>query len=331
VSNRLWHIILKQQFGGVDMPKNKIQFQKGLSLPSFLSQYGTEEQCRKALFSLRWPDGFNCPTCCHDKYSLISTRLLYQCCNCHRQTSLISGTVFDSTKLPLTTWFLAIYFITQSKDGISSLNLSRTIGVSVNAAQRMKHKLQQVMKNRDDERPLSGIVQMDDAYLGGKRSGCKRGRGAAGKAPFIAAVSTDLYGNPLYMRMSRIAGFKLKEISRWATGHLDHRSIVVTDGLPCFAAVEHAGCAHESIILYDDEQGPERKEFRWVNTVIGNVKNSIRGTYHAVSSKHLPRYFAEFCYRFNRRFDLKTITQRLLRAAVNNSPIPQRVLTRAES
>ncbi len=194
----------------------------------------------------------------------------------------------------------------------------------------MKHKLQQVMKNRDDERPLSGIVQMDDAYLGGKRSGCKRGRGDAGKAPFIAAVSTDIYGNPLYMRMSRIAGFKLKEISRWATSHLGHRSIVVTDGLPCFAAVDHAGCAHESIILCDNEQGPERKEFRWVNTVIGNVKNSIRGTYHAVSSKHLPHYFAEFCYRFNRRFDLKTITQRLLRAAVNNSPIPQRVLTRAE-
>lgn len=312
------------------MPKNKVQFQKGLSLPSFLSQYGTEEQCREALFSLRWPSGFSCPNCGHEKYSLVSTRLLYQCCQCQRQTSVISGTIFDSTKLPLTTWFLGIYFITQSKDGISSLNLSRTIGVSVNAAQRMKHKLQQVMKSRDDARPLSYIVQMDDAYFGGKRSNCKRGRGAAGKTSFLAAISTDIYGNPLYMRLSKVAGFTLSEIGAWATQHLDPRSIVVTDGLPCFAAVQHAGCGHEAIILSKDSQGPKRKEFKWINTVIGNVKNSIRGTYHAVSSKYLPRYFAEFCYRFNRRFDLKTIVRRLLHAAVSNPPLPQHRLTRTE-
>ncbi len=89
---------------------------------------------------------------------------------------------------------------------------------------------------------------MDDAYLGGKRSGCKQGRGAAGKTPFIAAVSTDLFGNPLYRWMSRVAGFKLQEIRRWATKHLDPRSIILTDGLPCFTAVEYIGCGHESII-----------------------------------------------------------------------------------
>ena len=186
------------------------------------------------------------------------------------------------------------------------------------------------MKNRDDARPLPYLIQMDDAYIGGKRSGGKRGRGAAGKIPFLAAVSTDIYGNPLYMRMSRVAGFKLDEVARWATKHLDPRCLVVTDGLSCFPGVQHAGCGHESIILCNDDQGSKRKEFKWVNTVIGNVKNSIRGTYHAVSSKHLPRYFAEFCYRFNRRFDLKTIATRLLRAAVNNLPIPQRQLTKAE-
>jgi len=105
------------------------------------------------------------------------------------------------------------------------------------------------------------------------------------------------------------------------TNYLGSRSIVLTDGLPCFVAVEHLGCGHESIILSGDELEPKRKEFKWENTVIGNVKNSILGTYHAVSAKHLPRYFAEFCYRFNRRFDLKSMVRRLIHALVNN---PQR-------
>ncbi len=144
------------------MPKNKIQFQKGLSLQHFFLQYGTERQCQDLLFHFRWPQGFKCPRCGHKRFSLIQTRALYQCSHCPHHCSLFSDTIFASTKLTLTTWFLAIYLITQSKDGISSLNLGRTFGISVNAAQRVKHKLQQVMKHADDSRPLPGIVQLDD-------------------------------------------------------------------------------------------------------------------------------------------------------------------------
>ena len=312
------------------MPKNKIQFQKGQSLPEFLNLYATEKKCHDALFKLRWPSGFICPVCCHSEFSFISTRKLYQCAFCKSQTSVTSGTVFDSTKLPLTIWFLAIYFISQSKDGISSLNLARTIGVSANAALRIKHKMQQAMKNRDDSIPLHGIVQMDDAYFGGKRHDGKRGRGASGKAAFIAAVSTNLKGHPQRMRFSRVAGFSSEEIKSWSTKHLDPLSLVITDGYPSFSSVEDLGCGHESIVTGGGPQSVQRKEFKWVNTMIGNVKNSIRGTYHSVSHKHLPRYLAEFCYRFNRRFNLKTMFKRLLHAAANTLPIPQHKLSLAE-
>lgn len=250
------HTVLQHLKGGHNMPKNKVQFQKGLSLHEFLSSYGTEKQCKEALFSIRWPQGFICPQCGHDQYCLIKTRQLFQCCSCHHQSSLISGTIFASTKLPLTTWFLAIYFITQSKDGISSLNLARTIGVSANAAQRIKHKIQQVMKNKDDAKPLPFIIQLDDAYFGGKKANGKRGRGAPGKSSFLAAVSVDIYGNPLHMRLSKVAGFILDEVELWAKQHLDPRSIVVTDGLACFSAVQNVGCGHEAIIISDDSQGP---------------------------------------------------------------------------
>lgn len=151
------------------MPKSKIQFQKGLSLHNFLKSYGTEEHCRNRLFKMRWPAGFICPTCGCKRYYFVTTRNLYQCTMCKHQSSLISGTIFEASKLPLTTWFLAIYFITQSKDGLSGLHLRRLLGISVNAAFRMKQKIQHVMKSADDSLRLKNLVELDDVYWGGKK------------------------------------------------------------------------------------------------------------------------------------------------------------------
>ena len=113
------------------MKKSTIQFQKGLSLAKLISLYGTEEQCLAALYSFRWPKGFLCPNCGHSKYCQIPHRKVYQCNKCHRQTSVISGTIFAATKLPLTIWFLGIYLLTQAKNGISSLELSRLLEILV--------------------------------------------------------------------------------------------------------------------------------------------------------------------------------------------------------
>jgi transposase-like protein len=123
------------------MSKNMIQFQPGLSLAAFLKQYGTEEPCRAALYEWRWPKGYVCPECGHHSACKLKNRQLYQCNRCHHQSSVIAGTIFQDTKLPLTLWFLGIYFLTQSKNGISALALSRHLGISYNAAWRMKHKL----------------------------------------------------------------------------------------------------------------------------------------------------------------------------------------------
>lgn len=313
------------------MAKNKVQFQQGLSLAKFLSQYGTEEQCQSALFRMRWPQGFVCPQCGHTGYCEIYTRNnLYQCHRCHRQTSLTSDTLFADTKLPLTTWFLAIYLITQSKYGISSLSMSRTLGISANAALRMKHKLQQVMKQRDDSQPLRGLLLMDDAYWGGKKRDGKRGRGASGKMPFVAALTITPKGHPVALRLSHVSAFTQQEISAWSVKHLSPGTLVVSDGLSCFPGVTQAECDHEPIITHAGPEYDKFKVFKWVNTMIGNVKKAIHGTYHAISKKHLPRYLAEFCYRFNRRFQLHEMVNRLAYVAVRTQPIPQRVLKLAE-
>ena len=163
------------------MARNKVQFQKGLSEAQFAALYGTEDQCREALMCWRWPSGFVCPVCGGKHHSFIKTRALYQCTACRRQTSLIAGTIFGATKVPLCTWFRAMYHLTQSKGGISSIELGRRLGVTQTTAWKIKHKLMQVMMERDAVKRLTGRIEVDDAYLGGERNGGKRGRGSPGK------------------------------------------------------------------------------------------------------------------------------------------------------
>lgn len=312
------------------MPKNKIQFQKGLSLAEFQQKYSDEEKCRRALFKARWPDGYICPNCGHQRSYQLKTRPVYQCCKCRHQHSLLSNTIFSSSKLPLTTWFLTIFFVTQSKEGMSALHMSRFLGISCNAAMRIKHKLQMVMKQADDCIPLNGLIQIDDVYWGGKQEGCKRGSGAAGKTPFIAALSRNQKGAPVYIRLSRVKGFSSKEIESWSQKHLAPKRVTFTDGLACFKSLELAGHFHWAFITAGGKNKKTRKFFQWLNIIIGNLKKSLKSTYHGIAHKHLPRYLGEFCYRFNRRFKLPLMIENLIYHAANTSPIPQQQLTLAE-
>jgi hypothetical protein len=310
--------------------KNKIQFQKGVSLAEFIRDYGTEAQCREALFQWRWPQGYVCPHCGGNSYCVLKRRPLYQCNQCHHQHSLISRTIFAATKLPLTTWFLAIHLLTQAKTGLSALSLHRQLGVSYNTAWSVKQKIMQVMKERDDSKKLTGVIQLDDVFWGGERHGGKVGRGAPNKTPFIAAVSVNEEGHPLHMNMNVIEGFRIPEIVRWAKRHLQPGCHVVSDGLSCFSHVKTVGCEHTKIVTGSGAASVSLVEFTWVNTMIGNVKNAIRGAYHAINHKHLPRYLAEFCYRFNRRFDLERMLPRFCFVAVRTPPMPMRLLKLAD-
>ncbi len=224
-----------------------VQFQKGLSEPDFERRYGTEEQCREAVVASRGPDGFVCPECGGTRHSVVKTRGLYQCSGCRVQTSPIAGTIFASTKLKLRVWFRALHHLTQTKQGISSMELGRRLGVTQTTAWKIKHKLGQVMLERDGAKRLSGRVEIDDAYIGGERTGGKRGRGAPGKTPFVAAVETSPEGKPVRLKLCRVAGFRSASILAFAERSLDPACTVVSDGLACFNAVTGAGCGHHAI------------------------------------------------------------------------------------
>src|SRR2546429_1379823 len=250
------------------MARNKVQFQKGLSEAQFAVLYGTEDQCREAVMRWRWPSGFVCPVCAGKQHSLVKTRALYQCTACRRQTSVIAGTIFAATKVPLCTWFRAMYHLTQTKQGISSIELGRRLGVTQTTAWKIKHKLQQVMLERDATRCLTGRVEIDDAYLGGERSGGKRGRGAPGKTPFVAAVETTPEGKPVRLMLRRITNFCASSIAGFANRSLDPNCSVVSDGLKCFASVADAGCAHQAIKTRSGPKAARTPAFKWVNTAL---------------------------------------------------------------
>jgi transposase-like protein len=290
-----------------------------MSLNEFLEHYGTEAQCEAAVEHSRWPEGFVCPGCGGKAHSVVwhDQVKTFQCSRCRRQTTLTGGTIFHATKLPLKKWFQALYFLTQTKNNVSALELKRLMGVCYRTAWRLKHKLLQVMTEREQPRQLQGRVEADDAYLGGERPGGKAGRGSENKVPFIAAVETNAAGSALYAVFSRVKTFSLAEVATWAQQHLAASATVISDGLACFAAVTSAGCRHTPEVVGARRRSTELPCFNWVNTVLGNVKTAATGTYHAFDfQKYGYRYLAEAQYRFNRRFDLAALLTRLLRACV---------------
>ena len=318
------------------MPMNAIQFQKGLSLPEFMQRYGTETQCEAALEKMRWPKGFRCPRCSHSEYTLVhqGNQRLRQCRACRHQTSLRVGTLFQASKLPLTVWFLAFYLITQAKNGVSALELMRSLGVSYRTAWRLKHKILHAMAHREETRVLSGRVEVDDAYLGGVRPG-KRGRGAAGKAPFVVAVETRVDAkdgeiHPIHVRFDPLADFRKETLARWAETYLAPETLMVSDGLNGLVAAGEQVSFHDRVIV-GKRKSSELDCFHWVNTLIGNLKNAIRGTCHGFKvSKYAARYLREAQYRFNRRFDLPAMIPRLLYACVHTPPYTEKQLRLAE-
>lgn len=314
------------------MRMNRVQFQPGLSMPEFLERYGSEAQCQAALQVARWPHGFVCPKCGGAARSrFVRGGLPYwQCGACPHQTSLISGTIFEASKLPLSLWFLAMQLLTQSKNNVSALELERQLGVSYRSAWLLKHKIMQAMCLAEDGRELGGRIEIDDAYLGGEFSGGKTGRGSENKVPFVAAVQTTADGRPLYACLSQQPP-TLHAMAAFAACHIAPSATVVSDGLWCFGAATLVGAEHERIVTGGRKASMALPQFKWVNTLLANLKTAITDTYHAFDfAKYAHRYLAEFQFRFNHRFNMKTILHRLLTALVAAPPSGERDLRLAE-
>ncbi len=197
-------------------------------MPEIFERYGTEAQCQAA----RWPSGFVRPKCGGAaRTQFVRGGLPYwQCGACTHQSSLISGTMFESSKLTLTRWFPAMQLLTQSKNNVSALELMRQLGVCYRSAWLFKHKIMEAIRWREEPRELSGRVEIGYAYLGGELSGGKAGRGSENKVPFVAPVQTTASGHPL-LACLRQQPHTTEQVAIFAAQHVAPSATVVSDGL----------------------------------------------------------------------------------------------------
>ncbi len=282
-------------------------------------RFPTEEACREYLFRLRWPQGFRCPRCGHDRAWALA-RGVHECAACGVQTSVTAGTIFQDTRKPLRLWFRAVWYVTNQKTGVSALGLQRVLGLgSYETAWVWLHKLRRAMVRPGRDR-LQGVVEMDETYVGGEHPG-KRGRGAAGKCIVLVAAEQDGAG------IGRIRLRRVPDTSRQSLGDavlecVEPGSVVHTDALSSYNGLSGLGYRHQVI----RQGGSEVSEnlLPRVHRVAALLKRWILGVHQgAIRPSHLDYYLYEFTFHFNRRTSRSRgkLFYRLLEHAVAIDPV----------
>jgi transposase-like protein len=262
------------------------------------ARFSSEEECRKYLTNLRWPEGFRCPRCNGMKAWPIN-KMLYQCAICGYQTSVIAGTIFEGTRKPLVVWFRAIWWVVSQKNGASALGLKRVLGLgSYQTAWTWLHKIRRAMVRPGRDR-LSGRVQVDETYLGGLEEGV-RGRQTYKKA--LIAVAAEENGKAVgRIRMLRVPDASAISLRSFIVQAVEPGSTIITDGWEGYSGLEAHGYVHKVRVIRGS-RGSANKLLPLVHRVVSLLKRWILGTHQgAVSPEHIDYYLDEFTFRFNRR------------------------------
>lgn len=285
----------------------------------FQKMFSTELKCWKYLVKKRWPHGFICPRCGSPKAYYLSHRNLFQCQECHYQTSVTANTIFHKTRTPLKKWFWAIYLVATHKNGIAARHIHRQLNIRIKTAWTMVHKIRQAMKKGNEQYLLKGLIEMDDSYFGQRAVSGKVGRGSGYKRIVLAAVEVPDNKKPRFAALKTLQDLSAQEIESCLKKLVDDHQIFKTDGYSSYKILPGIGHFHFPKIL--KEKSIIKEHLPWVHILIGNVKNALRATFHGVSAKHLQRYLDEFTYRFNRRYSESKIFDQLLTACIYSKTI----------
>jgi len=254
----------------------------------FNKWFPDEETCLKFLIQSRWPDGFVCPRCGYGEYYWKEARELFQCKQCGYQSSVTAGTVMHRSRMPLRVWFQAAYLVTTHTPGMSALQFQRQMGLSsYQTAFTMLHKLRAAMVRGGRDR-ISGIVEVDETYIGGERPG-PTGRGALGKV--IVAGAVDIKGKSANrIRLRVIPNVTGETLTDFVKSTVQEGSTIKTDDWRGYLKLEGAGYQHIA-----------STDLVHIHRVFSNLKMWLIGTHHGVSKQHLQAYLNEYTFRFNRR------------------------------
>lgn len=291
--------------------------QEAISFMQFKKKFDSEATCRDHLYKMRWPNGFCCPKCGSLTHYAISTRNLLECADCHYQASVTVGTVMEKTHLTLEKWFWGIYFVGIDKRGCSATLLAKELEISYKSTWFMLHRIRNAMKDRDSQYVLDGLVELDDAYFGSTKEGSKRGRGTS-KAKVIVGLSINDEGHPQYLKMEVVNNLKKQTIAEFAHVHIASGSTISSDAYRSYLILQKEDYQLEAKVFNPKE---DSEHLKWLHTIISNAKAFVEGTFHGLGKKHLQSYLDEFCYRFNRRFFLSELFNRILISCISSHRI----------
>ena len=289
------------------------------NLLEVFEKFNSEDRCREALETLRFPDGPCCIRCGSVRVGRITTRNQIQCLDCHYQFTATAGTVFHDSHLPLWKWFLAVYLMCDSKKGISANQLKRMIGVSYKTAWYLCHRIREAMKC-DESQKLTGTIEVDETFIGGQRD-LRRKRMSHEKPCVVGVIQRcgDVRAQKVAARSRMLIGAFVKE-------SVEPGSKLMTDQFPGYRVIGKA-YDHSTVKHYKKEYVRGNTHTNSIENFWSLFKRGLVGSFHKVSEKHLDRYLDEFTYRFNGRKD-DLLFPNTLRNLVNGKALPFEKLTK---
>ncbi len=262
------------------------------TLADFLGVFRNEKVCRKHFEKIRFANGDFCPHCKHNKVMRFSDGLRYRCHSCRKDFTIKTRTIFGESKIPLQKWFVAIYLLTTRKKGISSIELSKAVGVSQKTAWFMDHRIREALKQGGGK--LSGIVEVDETYVGGKH---RRRFGFSKKQPVLGMTE----------RGGRIRAFTVPNrethiILGQVLNHIDKKAHLMTDDAGVYRKLERIGYKHNSV-KHSRKQYvlPGGIHTNSIESFWATFKRQFYATHHAMAKKHLQRYLDEIVFRHNNK------------------------------
>ena len=291
------------------------------NLLTLVDDFNTDAKCRELLERLRWPSGVACARCGSLGVSEIETRNQYDCNDCRYQFSVTAGTIMHDSHLPLRKWFIAIYLMCESKKGISSLQLKRTLGVAYKTAWHLSHRIREAMGNDPFEGPtLLGVVEVDETLIGGKTKG--KGRAYKGNKTWVAGAIQR--GGRI--RLERIPDTKRATLHDFISRTMkDEAEAIYTDELASYLGIADENTRHETVNHSIEEWVVGDVHTNSIEGVWSLFKRSIIGAFHKVSEKHLDRYLEELEWRYSNRDNDRIFADTLSRI-VNTKPLEYEAL-----
>lgn len=263
--------------------------------------FNTEDKALKHLKEIRWHGKPHCPHCKHKKTYEFKDGKLYKCASCRKKFTVTVGTIFEDSKIPLRKWFISIYLITSHKKGISSLQLSKDIGVTQKTAWFILHRLRLAIKTKSFSEPLKNTVEIDETYIGGKERNKRLSKRRQNTQGRTLETKTPVLG--LVERKGKIKAFKVENVKRSTL----HKKVIDNVALGSKIMTDEFKSYWKLDMIYKHDF-IAHSEFQYVrgechtNTIEGFfslLKRSILGIYHFVSPKHIERYLIENTFRYN--------------------------------